>query len=300
MSRARTGSRPNPKRVAIREERLDATPERLARAKEAGQSAPRDALDESTPGKTRRLLDPFDVMRSNRVLAPHDARLNDIRWLIGESLRRTHHRARLDGLRAVALERVGSTGFGPRPGLPQAEAALHARDRLREAEDRVGPAAWPILTRIVIEGGGVRECRGFVPELATPWRADAVVTDRLRVGLDLLGALIGGDEGNAVTARGARCPGSAPSDKRGRLAATARGDAVSPSRSASDACRFSKGQQDGKTPSLRRCFAMRSPTDGPGGGRAPSDNLTGTGARPTGRPRSRSRACRSGRASART
>ena len=191
MSRARTGSRPNPKRVAIREERLDATPERLARAKEAGQSAPRDALDESTPGKTRRLLDPFDVMRSNRVLAPHDARLNDIRWLIGESLRRTHHRARLDGLRAVAPDRLGSTGFGPRPGLPQAEAALHARDKIRKAEEKVGPHAWPIVTRIIIEGAGVRECRGFIPELATPWRADAVIADRLRVALDSLGPLLG-------------------------------------------------------------------------------------------------------------
>ena len=99
--------------------------------------------------------------------------------------------ALVDNLRAVALDRVGTTGFGPRPGLPQADAALHARDKLRKAEDRVGPAAWPILTRIVIEGAGVRECRGFVPELATPWRADAVVADRLRVGLDLVGELFG-------------------------------------------------------------------------------------------------------------
>ncbi len=55
----------------------------------------------------------------------------------------------------------------------------------------MGPAAWPIVTRIVIEGAGVRECRGFVPELATPWRADAVVADRLRVALDTLGELMG-------------------------------------------------------------------------------------------------------------
>ena len=121
-------------------------------------------------------------MRANRLLAPHDPKLNDIRWLVGESLRRTHQRARLDQLRAVAPDRLGSTGFGPRPGLPQSDVALHARDKLRDAEDRVGPHAWPIVTRIVIEGAGVRDCRGFVPELATPWRADAVVSDRLRVG----------------------------------------------------------------------------------------------------------------------
>ena len=174
------------------QERLDATPERLARARDAGESPTRDA------DRVRRILDPFDVMRANRVLAPHDPRLNDIRWLVGELLRRTHQRARLDALRAVAPDRLGSTGFGPRPGLPQSEAALHARDKLREAEDRVGPAAWPIITRIIIEGAGVRECRGFVPELATPWRADAVVADRLRVALDRLGGLMG------VTGRGPR------------------------------------------------------------------------------------------------
>jgi hypothetical protein len=176
----------SPKSLADRvQERLDATPERLARAREAGEKPTRDAE------RIRRILDPFDVMRANRVLAPHDPQLNDIRWLIGESLRRTHQRAKLDSLRAVAPDRIGATGFGPRPGLPQAEAALHARDKMHKAEDRVGPAAWPILLRIVIEGAGVRECRGFVPELATPWRADAVVADRLRVGLDLLGDLMG-------------------------------------------------------------------------------------------------------------
>ena len=68
---------------------------------------------------------------------------------------------------------------------------MHARDKMRSAEEKVGPAAWPIVTRIVIEGAGVRECRGFVPEIVTPWRADAVVTDRLRVALDSLGVLVG-------------------------------------------------------------------------------------------------------------
>ena len=174
------------------EQRLDATPERLARAREAGQTPTRDA------DRTRRILDPFDTMRANRVLAPTDPKLNDIRWLVGEALRRTHERARFDQLRAVAPERLGSTGFGPRAGLPQSEIALHARDKLRAAEDRVGPHAWPIVTRIVIEGAGVRECRGFVPELATPWRADAVVSDRLRTALDMLGGLMG------VTARRGR------------------------------------------------------------------------------------------------
>jgi hypothetical protein len=183
-SQKRGGRKPKNLADAVME-RLDATPERLARAREAGQTPTRDA------DRLRRILDPFDTMRANRLLAPHDPRLNDIRWLIGESLRRTHQRARLDALRAVAPDRIGETGFGPRPGLPQSEVALHARDKLRKAEDKAGPAAWPIVTRIVIEGAGVRDCRGFVPELATPWRADAVVTDRLRVALDSLGELMG-------------------------------------------------------------------------------------------------------------
>ena len=178
------GRKPQAVGAAV-QERLDATPERLARAREAGQAAIRDGE------RLRRIIDPFDNMRANRLLAPHDQRLNDLRWLIGESLRRTHQRAQLDALRAVAHDRLGATGFGPRPGLPQSEAALHARDKLRRAEERVGPHGWPIVARIVIEGAGVRDCRGFIPELATPWRADAVVADRLRVALDSLGELMG-------------------------------------------------------------------------------------------------------------
>ncbi|MGO9769325.1 MAG: hypothetical protein ACLPSW_07170 [Roseiarcus sp.] len=166
-------------------ERLDATPERLARAAEAGQGSERGA------DRLRRMLDPFDVMRSTRALAPHDPRLNDVRWLIGEALRRLHQRAQLDALRAVALETVGSKAFGPRSGLPASEAALYARDKLRAAEERAGEAAWPIVARIVIEGGGVRDCRAYVPEIVTPWRADAIVADRLRVALDRFGDLLG-------------------------------------------------------------------------------------------------------------
>ena len=48
-----------------------------------------------------------------------------------------------------------------------------------------------VKAKPTVEGAGVRECRGFVPEIVTPWRADAVVTDRLRVGLDALGGILG-------------------------------------------------------------------------------------------------------------
>ncbi len=120
-------AKPRKTKAAALDDRLDATPERLARAAEAGQET------EKVAGAARRLVDPFDVMRTTRALAPHDPKLNDLRWLIGEALRRIHDRARLDSLRAVALERVGTGGFGPRSGLPLSEIALHARDKIRAA-----------------------------------------------------------------------------------------------------------------------------------------------------------------------
>ena len=190
----KTKRSPSKPRMITPEElaRLDATPERLARAREHGQASERSA------DRLRRIADPFDVMRANRVLAPHDSSLNDLRWLIGDALRRLHQRASLNSLRTIDLERVGTTGFGPRCGLPQTEAALLARDKLRDAERIAGIAAWPILERIVIQGGGVRDCRGLIVEVATDWRADAICCDRLRVALDALGGLLG------VTGKGRR------------------------------------------------------------------------------------------------
>jgi hypothetical protein len=127
-------------------ERLDATPERIARAAERGEEIA------CGPERHRRVEDAFDVMRANRALAPHDRRLNDLRWLIGEALRRLHHRAALDNLRAISPDRVGPGVGGPRSGLPMSEVALHARDKLRAAERLAGAAAWPVLRRIVLEG----------------------------------------------------------------------------------------------------------------------------------------------------
>lgn len=135
------------------------------------------------------VLDPFDVMHSTRALAPHDPKLNDTRWLIGEALRRVHQRANLDALRIRNAVVGGSR-------LPPAEIALHASDKLHAAERIAGPAAWPVVSRIVLEGANVHDCRGFVPE-ETSWRADAIVADRLRVALDRIGELMG------VTASGA-------------------------------------------------------------------------------------------------
>ena len=113
-------------------ERLDATPERLARAAEAGQKTERGA------DKLRRLVDPFDVMRSTRALAPHDPRLNDLRWLIGEALRRLHRRADLDALRAVPLDRVGAPAR-----MGRAPACRRARSRFTRATSCAPPRRSP-------------------------------------------------------------------------------------------------------------------------------------------------------------
>jgi len=166
-------------------ERLEATPERLARARDCGQEI---ALDRE---RRTRIDDPFDAMRARRALAPQDSRLNDLRWLIGEALRRLHHRAGLDSLRAMAPDRVGLVAPGPRPGLPLSDLALHARDKLRACESLAGAAAWPVLRRIVIEGANLRDCRPLIAEVSTPWRADAILADRLRCGLDALGGHLG-------------------------------------------------------------------------------------------------------------
>jgi hypothetical protein len=140
----------------------------------------------------KRLLIPFDVMRATRALAPHDARLNDIRWLTGEALRRVDDRAARGDLRAADPSAAGGADTARKARVDPAAAKLLARQRLALCENRAGPAAWPILTRIVLQGSGVRECRDLVPEIVSPWRADAVIADRLRVALDAIGPLLGG------------------------------------------------------------------------------------------------------------
>jgi hypothetical protein len=182
---ARRATRPRRRAATLPQERIEPTPERLARAHDDGQDIAQDRE------RRIRIDDPFDLMRAHRALAPQDPRLNDLRWLIGEALRRLHHRAALDALRAMAPDRVGRAGYGPRAGLPLSEIALAARDKLRACEALAGAAIWPVLRRIVIEGAQLRDCRALVAEVATPWRADAILADRLRCGLDALGGLLG-------------------------------------------------------------------------------------------------------------
>ena len=111
---------------------------------------------------TATLPPPFDVMRRTCALAPHDPELNDLRGLVGETLRR----------RVLAAD-------------------VAASETIRACSDRAGPAVWPVVWRVVIEDAPLRDCRVFTPEIVTPWRADAVLMDRLRVGLDSIAPLLG-------------------------------------------------------------------------------------------------------------
>jgi hypothetical protein len=68
---------------------------------------------------------------------------------------------------------------------------------------------WPVLTRVVIEGARLSDCRHLVPEIVTPWRADAVLADRLRIGRDRLGEVVGvaaGRQGGATPSFEVRFP----------------------------------------------------------------------------------------------
>ena len=199
-------------KIQAEDERLDATPERLAarRRERPSRRARRRPAAPAARSLRRHALDAR--ARAARSAAQRRA-LADRR-----SLRRLHQRAQLDALRAVALEPSARSGFGPRSGLPASEVALHARDKLREAEERAGAAAWPIVARIVIEGGGVRDCRVLLPEIATPWRADAIIADRLRVALDRARRSRRRDGGAA-----ARRPGKMRPPDRSRRDGTRRG-----------------------------------------------------------------------------
>jgi hypothetical protein len=182
---ARRPTRPRRRVATLPQERIEPTAERLARARDSGQDVTQDHE------RRVRIDDPFDLMRAHRALAPQDPCLNDLRWLIGEALRRLHHRAAVDALRAMAPDRIGLAGHQPRIGLPLSEIALVARDKLRACESLAGAAVWPILRRVVIEGAQLRDCRALVAEVSTPWRADAILADRLRCGLDALGVILG-------------------------------------------------------------------------------------------------------------
>ena len=113
-------------------ERLDATPERLA-----ARRGSRPAIERG-PDRLRRILDPFDVMRSTRALAPHDPKLNDMRWLIGEALRRVHQRAQF---RCAAR---GSAGYDRLQRLrPAQRFAGAARSRCMRATRSARPNRRP-------------------------------------------------------------------------------------------------------------------------------------------------------------
>jgi hypothetical protein len=101
----------------------------------------------------------------------------------------------------------GRADHWPAPGpFSHCETGLVARDKLREAAEKVGAHAWPIVTRIVTEGVGVRGVAGFIPELTSPWRADAVVSAAQRRARSIRSAGDGGGGEPRRKSREAKSP----------------------------------------------------------------------------------------------
>ena len=154
----------------------DATPERLARARDGGEAA----VD---PAGVRRIGDPFDVLRSRNLLDRLDIAANETLWHAGDRLRRHWHLSRLDALSAVDLARPAVDGGLGNVSVP-GEAAQRHRDELRRAAGAVGERLMPYVDSVVIAGRPVASLRGLVGDSAHARTADAL--DRLREGLHRL------------------------------------------------------------------------------------------------------------------
>ena len=160
----------------------DATPERLARAREGGEARVDGA-------GVRRVGDPFDALRSRNLLDRLDIAANETLWHAGERLRRHWALSRLDQLSAVDLARpCVDGGGGGGAGVP-GEAAQRHRDELRRAAAAVGARLMPYVEGVVLAGRPVASLRGLVGDSGHARTADALALERLREGLHRLCAL---------------------------------------------------------------------------------------------------------------
>ncbi|WP_237477907.1 hypothetical protein [Lichenibacterium dinghuense] len=156
----------------------DATPQRLARAREGGEAR----VDASG---VRRIGDPFDALRSRNLLDRLDIAANETLWHAEDRLRRHWHGGRLDGLSAVDLARPSVDGGGGGPA-PAGEAVQRHRDELRRAAEAVGPRLMPYVEGVVVAGRPVASLRGLVGDTGHARTADALALERLREGLHRL------------------------------------------------------------------------------------------------------------------
>lgn len=159
----------------------DATPERLARARQGGEAV----VDEAG---VRRIGDPFDALRSRNLLDRLDIAANETLWHAGDRLRRHWTLSRLDGLTAVDLTRPSVDG-GPADAGMVGETAQRHRDELRRAVEAVGARLMPYVEGVVIAGRPVASLRGLVGDSAHARTAEALALERLREGLHRLCAL---------------------------------------------------------------------------------------------------------------
>lgn len=157
----------------------DATPERLARAARVGAVT-------ADPGGTRRLADPFDLLRDRHLLDREDPGWNALLWDAGDRYRRHWHLSRLDGLKAFDFTREGVDGRNGADATTPTEAALRHRDALRAAGEAVGSRLLPYLDGIVIESRAVAVLRGLVADTGHARTAEALALERVREALHRL------------------------------------------------------------------------------------------------------------------
>jgi hypothetical protein len=165
---------------ALPPDHQDATPERLCRAREAGASAIVEA-----PG-LRRIVEPFDLLRSRGLLDRGDAGLNDLLWQAGDRMRQHLHLACLDSLSALDLTRPSVDGGGGGGSSSPSEAALRHREAFRRAAEAVGPRLMPYVTAVALEGKPIAAVRDLVGETGHARTAEALALERLREGLHRL------------------------------------------------------------------------------------------------------------------
>ncbi len=160
----------------------DATPERLARARETGVAGVDGA-------GVRRIGDPFDALRSRNLLDRLDIAANETLWHAGERLRRHWVLSRLDQLSAVDPSRPCVDGGGGAGGGAPGEAAQRHRDEVRRAVAAIGARLMPYVEGVVLAGRPVASLRGLVGDSNHARTADALALERLREGLHRLCAL---------------------------------------------------------------------------------------------------------------
>jgi hypothetical protein len=96
----------------------------------------------------------FDTLHQKRYLSAFDKDANDLRWKAGKALK-------------------ASSEFTQ-----------------RYCKMRVGENIWTIIKAVVLDDEDIRSCRRHIGQAVATQRADAIIHDRLRNGLDIIGTVL--------------------------------------------------------------------------------------------------------------